>query len=449
MKKFCKRMLAVIVLYALVFTMLPTIGASAASVTKEQAVQWARSKIGKELYYDPGDMWCVDLIYYYYDYLGVPVYYGNAIDFATASAAVPAGSGWQRIPVTAGFVPQPGDIAVWKANYNWGSGWTYPEGHIGIVTCADTEGLMAVEMGHHRTPSENWFPLHAIQCVIRPNFVSSTPVSVITIQNANYPISKPNGNWFTVYGTVSSPNPLEWVQCYVTNTAGDWIFAAGWGFTPAEKAQTITTYDINALDSQMIFASLPAGTYIYHVDAYDKKGYFADIDQTFTVGNVAASSGVITQAGRHMHQNDFPGYSWGEWEVTKEATCTQSGIKSRKCYCGETQTETISIGGHSWWGWTPWTDLTGTAFLIRTRTCVNCFEVEIEQKEKEITNNGDLDMDGQITVADALMALRISAKIVMCTDEYLKIGDIDADGTITVADALAILRVAARIEDSF
>jgi len=348
MKKFCKRMLAVIVLYALVFTMLPTIGASAASVTKEQAVQWARSKIGKELYYDPGDMWCVDLIYYYYDYLGVPVYYGNAIDFATASAAVPAGSGWQRIPVTAGFVPQPGDIAVWKANYNWGSGWTYPEGHIGIVTCADTEGLMAVEMGHHRTPSENWFPLHAIQCVIRPNFVSSTPVSVITIQNANYPISKPNGNWFTVYGTVSSPNPLEWVQCYVTNTAGDWIFAAGWGFTPAEKAQTITTYDINALDSQMIFASLPAGTYIYHVDAYDKKGYFADIDQTFTVGNVAASSGVITQAGRHMHQNDFPGYSWGEWEVTKEATYDSEGSRQRTCSaCGYVAVEAIPEKEHS------------------------------------------------------------------------------------------------------
>ncbi len=449
MKSFLKRIIAVLALCSLVLTMFPIIGTSAASITKEQAVQWAKNQIGKWLDYDGNGRWCVDLIYFYYQYLGVPVSGGDAIEFATSNAAVPAGSGWQRIPVTSGFIPQPGDIAVWKANHSCNSCITGPKGHVAIVTAADSVGIMAVHERENINPAEDWFPLTALQCVIRPNFVSSTPVSVITIQNANYPISKPSGNWFTVYGTVSSPNPLEWVQCYVTNTAGDWVFAAGWGFTPAEKAQTITTYDINALDSQMIFASLPAGTYIYHVDAYDKKGYFADIDQTFTVGNVAASSGVITQAGRHMHQNDFPGYSWGEWEVTKEATCTESGIKTRKCYCGATQTETISIGGHSWWGWTPWTDLTGTAFLIRTRTCGNCFEVEIEQKEKEITNNGDLDMDGQITVADALMALRISAKIVMCTDEYLKIGDIDADGTITVADALAILRVAARIEDSF
>lgn len=61
---------------------------------------------------------------------------------------------------------------------------------------------------------------------------------------------------------------------------------------------------------------------------------------------------------------------------------------------------------------------------------------------------GDLDKDDEISVADALIALRIAAKIAEQTDESLTIGDIDADGSITVSDALAILRVAAKMADS-
>ena len=62
---------------------------------------------------------------------------------------------------------------------------------------------------------------------------------------------------------------------------------------------------------------------------------------------------------------------------------------------------------------------------------------------------GDLDGDGEITVSDALVALRVAAKIVEQTDEALTIGDVDGDGSITVSDALAILRVAAKISAGF
>jgi len=61
---------------------------------------------------------------------------------------------------------------------------------------------------------------------------------------------------------------------------------------------------------------------------------------------------------------------------------------------------------------------------------------------------GDFDEDGNITVSDALAALRIAAELVECSDRDIAIGDIDKDGEITVADALAILRVAARMADS-
>ena len=58
---------------------------------------------------------------------------------------------------------------------------------------------------------------------------------------------------------------------------------------------------------------------------------------------------------------------------------------------------------------------------------------------------GDLDGDKEITVSDALRALRIAAKLVQPTEEDLATGDVDYDGEITVSDALKILRVAAKL----
>ena len=60
---------------------------------------------------------------------------------------------------------------------------------------------------------------------------------------------------------------------------------------------------------------------------------------------------------------------------------------------------------------------------------------------------GDLDNDGEITVGDALIALRVAAKLVAKTAEHVLIGDVDGDGDVTVGDALKILRVAAKLAD--
>lgn len=62
--------------------------------------------------------------------------------------------------------------------------------------------------------------------------------------------------------------------------------------------------------------------------------------------------------------------------------------------------------------------------------------------------SGDIDGDGSVTLADALLALQISVGAVVATSEQLKNGDVapllngrpDPDGVITVADALIILR---------
>ena len=56
---------------------------------------------------------------------------------------------------------------------------------------------------------------------------------------------------------------------------------------------------------------------------------------------------------------------------------------------------------------------------------------------------GDLDGDGEVTVSDALRALRIAASLAEADDA----ADVDGDGEVTVADALAILRAAVGIAE--
>ena len=107
--------------------------------------------------------------------------------------------------------------------------------------------------------------------------------------------------------------------------------------------------------------------------------------------------------------------------------------------------------------------LNGEEYLSGTEiTAVGEYTLTVVNGSKEVTVHftvvdstpvgkaGDMDGDGEITVADALRALRIAAKLAEPTADDLRIGDVDGDGEITVADALKILRVAAKLatEDS-
>ena len=40
-------------------------------------------------------------------------------------------------------------------------------------------------------------------------------------------------------------------------------------------------------------------------------------------------------------------HEYGDWTISKAATCTETGQRTRKCECGEEQTETIPATGHN------------------------------------------------------------------------------------------------------
>ena len=114
--KMYKRVVSLLLCMAMVCGLVMPVSAYTAH-TQDQALSWAKSKVGKTVDYDGAlGGQCVDLIFAYYDYLGVDVVYDDARDFRTNKLP----QGWKRIP---GGKPQPGDILIWMAT---------EYGHVGI-----------------------------------------------------------------------------------------------------------------------------------------------------------------------------------------------------------------------------------------------------------------------------------------------------------------------------
>jgi len=117
--KLAKKAIAVILC---IITMLSTfsIMCSATDKTANDGLNWVKSQLGKGLDYDGVyGAQCVDLIKYYYAYLGVSAVSGNGCDYAWNSLP----SGWSRVQ---GGKPQPGDILVYSGNSS------NPYGHVAI-----------------------------------------------------------------------------------------------------------------------------------------------------------------------------------------------------------------------------------------------------------------------------------------------------------------------------
>ena len=106
---------------ALCFALLLTIPVPASAYTAhtlEEAMNWVRSQVGNSIDMDGVyGAQCVDFIYAYYDYLGVPISSGDGADFAWNELP----EGWVRIPDAD---PQPGDILVYTGDGGCG--------HVGI-----------------------------------------------------------------------------------------------------------------------------------------------------------------------------------------------------------------------------------------------------------------------------------------------------------------------------
>lgn len=170
-----KKIVSLLLVFAISFSLITELGMGSYAYTahsQSEAVSWANSQVSKSLDYDGVyGAQCVDLIKYYYKYLGVNPVTGNGSDYASNSLP----SGWSRIKYYSGFVAQAGDIAVW-------SYLSSSAGHVGIVTSANSSGMNLVDQNGASSPAHVvkncWknYSSGTFYGVIRPNFPSSTSV---------------------------------------------------------------------------------------------------------------------------------------------------------------------------------------------------------------------------------------------------------------------------------
>lgn len=75
-------------------------------------------------------------------------------------------------------------------------------------------------------------------------------------------------------------------------------------------------------------------------------------------------------------------HAFGEWEVTKNASCTSEGTKERYCSCGEKQTATIAATNHEFGEWNVLKEPTFTEDGEEIRVC-SCGKTETRTIPKQ------------------------------------------------------------------
>lgn len=163
MKTFFKRLISFFfsVIFAFSFIsikgVLPVAYAATAGHTQEEAVAYTNSLVfaGNKLDYDRNGAWCIDLIHYYYNYLGHNNPSGNANTYDTN--ALPAG--WIRVYSN----PQPGDIYQTDAGYY---------GHVAVVTEIRGSNIVVVQQSGNTAPFASVVAASSATCYIRPDFLT-------------------------------------------------------------------------------------------------------------------------------------------------------------------------------------------------------------------------------------------------------------------------------------
>lgn len=99
-------------------------------------------------------------------------------------------------------------------------------------------------------------------------------------------------------------------------------------------------------------------------DGYTGDTYCTDCGTLLTAGEVIPAKG----------------HTFGDWTVSKEATCTEAGEEIRTCsICGTQETREVEALGHSFGDWTVTKEATCTEAGQETRTCQRCQETETRE----------------------------------------------------------------------
>ena len=119
----------------------------------------------------------------------------------------------------------------------------------------------------------------------------------------------------------------------------------------------------------------------YTGEAFKHQLADATVDQMGTEQSYYALAAYMRLTGGRSFLYDMNDvcikHVFGEWTVTKAATCTETGVSTRICtVCGAEETLTVPALGHKFGEWTVTKAATCTETGISTRTCTVCGEAK-------------------------------------------------------------------------
>ena len=338
-----KRMLSLMLAVLMVVCLLPTTAlAATAGHTAADAIAWAQSQVGKSLDYDGVyGAQCVDLICYYYLYLGQRSPGGNGCDYATNRLP----DGWQRIK---GAQPQPGDILVYSGNSE------NPYGHVGIYesdNCTYNQNFNYKQYVQRVTIRYNHFS-NPYWGVIRPDF-STAPLTATWEGPTAANITETGAH---IISRVTFPQKVVFAQAgiRVYDESGKMVGTRD-ELDPITSPYLKFDYDINSELGISLQSGKKYSSSLYVI--VNGKEYWSQ-PVTFTTAHThyytaTVTAPTCTEKGYTTHTcacgdsyvdtyTDALGHAWDNGKVTKPATETENGVKTFTCTrCGETKTETI------------------------------------------------------------------------------------------------------------
>ena len=309
MKKIRKTLCLLLSLVFVLAVIPMSASASTNGHTAQDALSWVRSQLGKSLDYDGVyGAQCVDLIKYYYAYLGCASYArGNGCDYA--SNALP--SGWARYQ---GAQPQPGDILVYTGSSS------NPYGHVAIYE------------SDYVTYHQNF---NSCDYVVRFNGKYNS------CHNPYWGVIRPD--FSSAAATASWEGPTV-SQLTETNARLD-------GKVNYSSKLTTTRLGVRIYDSNNNLVAYKDESVNYNYSSvniwYDitgELGYALTSGKTYyvrfyTIGNGKEYwSPTVRFTTPHTHNYTS--------RVTTAATCTADGVKTFTCSCGDSYSTRISALGH-------------------------------------------------------------------------------------------------------
>ena len=119
----------------------------------------------------------------------------------------------------------------------------------------------------------------------------------------------------------------------------------------------------------------------YTGEAFKHQLADATVDQMGTEQSYYALAAYMRLTGGRSFLYDMNDvcikHVFGEWTVTKAATCTEAGVSTRTCtVCGAEETLTVPVLGHKFGEWTVTKAATCTETGVSTRTCTVCGEAK-------------------------------------------------------------------------